>query len=100
MPISANHWNSKWLNLLNLKNLIWKTKVLPITEFGSFPKAQIHGGPCGIENLQKLHWLVKYFGIIGKDDSFGFGSSKLKTWIVPWSDDTTNIVEEWLKLMQ
>lgn len=73
---------------------------LPTTELDSAPKAQIQRGPCGMENLTKLHWLEKYLGIIGSDDSRALLSSKLKTCMVPWSDATTIIVDWWLKLMQ
>lgn len=70
-----------------------------MTELFSEPNAQMHGGPCGIENLQNDHWLVKYF-VNKLDDSLPLGSSRLNTWIVPWSDETTTAVDAWLKLMQ
>lgn len=73
---------------------------IPITEFGSEPNAQMQGGSLGMENLTKLHWLEKYFGTIGSDDSLDLLSSKLNTCIVPWSDETTSMVDVWLKFMQ
>lgn len=59
----------------------------------------MHGGPCGTVNLQNDHWLEKYFGIIDRP-SFVFGASKLNTWMVPWSEETTIHVESRLKFMQ
>lgn len=35
---------------------------LPITAFGSVPKAQTHGEPDGTWNLEKLHLELKYLG--------------------------------------
>lgn len=53
-----------------------------------------------MENFTKLHWLEKYFGTIGNEDSFDLLSSKLNTCIVPWSDETTSMVDVWLKFIQ
>lgn len=35
---------------------------LPMTAFGSVPKAQMQGEPEGTWNLEKLHLELKYFG--------------------------------------
>lgn len=73
-------------------------------ELLSTPKAQIHGGPFGIVNLQKLQLLEKYFGkkftVAKLDCLFNFSSSRLKTCTVPWSDVTHKLVLVWLKFMQ
>lgn len=61
---------------------------------------QMHGGPCGTENLQNDHWLVKYFGNICRPCSLARVSSMLKIWMVPWSDDTQIRADDKLKLMQ
>lgn len=61
---------------------------------------QIHGGPCGTENLQNDHWLVKYLGIICRPCSLLRASSILNIWMVPWSDETHTFVVSILKLMQ
>lgn len=60
----------------------------------------MHGGPCGTENLQNDHWLVKYFGNIWRPCSLARVSSILKMCMVPWSDDTHIFVDDKLKLMQ
>lgn len=61
---------------------------------------QMLGAPCGTENLQNDHTLVKYFGKICRPWSFVRVSSILKMCIVPWSDDTQIFVDSKLKLMQ
>lgn len=61
---------------------------------------QMLGAPCGTENLQNDHWLVKYLGRICRPWSFVRVSSMLKMWMVPWSDDTQILVDSKLKLMQ
>lgn len=39
-----------------------RAAYLPMTAFGSVPKAQMHGEPEGTWNLEKLHLELKYFG--------------------------------------
>lgn len=39
-----------------------KTIYLPMTEFGSVPKAHIQWDPPGTWNLEKLHTELKYLG--------------------------------------
>lgn len=72
-------------------------------ELGSAPNAQMQwiDGPAGIENLQNDQFDEKYFGKIcemffSREPS----SSRLNTWIVPWSLAHTTAVDWWLKLMQ
>lgn len=65
-----------------------------------FLSHQMLGAPCGTENLQNDHWLVKYLGKICKPWSFVRVSSILKMCMVPWSDDTQIFVDSKLKLMQ
>ena len=76
---------------------------MTMIELGSAPNAQMQltEGPAGIENLQNDQFEEKYFGKIcemffSRDAS----SSRLKTWIVPWSEATTSAVDWWLKFMQ
>lgn len=56
-------------------------------ELLSTPNAQMHGGPLGIVNLQKLQLLEKYFGkkltVARLDCLLSFSSSRLNTWTVP-----------------
>ena len=78
--------------------------TVPITELVSVPKAQMHGGPFGIVNLQNDQFDEKYCwknGALASDDCLlSLGSSRAKMWIVPWSEDTQMNVESRLKLMQ
>lgn len=76
---------------------------MTIIELGSAPNEQMQlmDGPEGIENLQNDQVLEKYFGkICEMFFSRETSSSRLKTWIVPWSLATTTAVDWWLKLMQ
>lgn len=79
-------------------------ECLPIIELLSTPNAQMHGGPFGMVNLQKLQLLEKYLGkkltVAKLDCLFNFSSSRLNTWTVPWSDVTHKLVLVWLKLIQ
>ena len=54
---------------------------LPMTAFGSVPKAQMHGEPEGTWNLEKLHLELKYFGRKLADAKlWGQGRKERKLW--------------------